>query len=198
MKYKKYIYLLSYTLLVSYLTKSFLPNHKVAPTVVYKTIRVPTVEYLHDTVKVFDNTSLRKVKVDTVLYYKYTSEEDVAIKDSIFKESIFIREYNQSFEDSVQTVDVYSKVRGTLLEQSLKYKTKPYQITLKDTVFLQPKSYLSAGIELGLPTTPSVGTSPDFKGNVSLTNKRGNSFSVSFDTNGRFWVGKQWKIKLKR
>lgn len=60
------------------------------------------------------------------------------LKDSInrlnmFLEAISIREYNETFLDSIQSVSVYSKTRGHLIEQSISYNILPQTIQV-DTV----------------------------------------------------------------
>lgn len=163
-----------------------------------KEVLVPSVEHVFDTITEFVPVYKPVVEVDSVYYEKYKQLKDSVAKDSMFKEAIKINEYNQKYEDTLQTIDVYSKTRGKLLEQSVKYTTKPYYITVKDSVAIKKKYTLSVGSELGIPTIPTLGSRPVLKANVILKNKRDNTLSISYDTEGRIWIGKTWKIRLKK
>tara|TARA_R110000772_G_scaffold50518_4_gene116149 strand:- start:33330 stop:33950 length:621 start_codon:yes stop_codon:yes gene_type:complete len=161
-------------------------------------IEVPSIKYVFDTI--YEPVPVyKKVKeIDSIYYKEYKKLKDSVKKDSMFKKAIEINEYTEKFEDTLQTIDVYSKTRGKLLEQTVKYTTKPYYITVKDSVEIKRKTILSVGAEIGVPTIPTLSTSPVLKGNVIITNKRGNSISASYDTEGRVWVGKTWKIRLRK
>lgn len=161
-------------------------------------VEVPSVEKVFDTIYEPEPYPVKVKEIDSTYYEKYKQLKDSVAKDSMFKEAIKINEYNQKFEDTLQTINVYSKTRGNLLEQSVKYTTKPYYITVQDSVAIQKKSSLSVGSEVGIPTVPALGANPVLKGNLVFTNKKGNTFSASYDTEGRVWLGKSWKIRFKK
>jgi len=166
--------------------------------IVEKEILVPSVEKVFDTVYEPKPVYIKVKEIDSTYYEKYNSLKDQMSKDSLFKESITINEYNQVFVDTLQTINVYSKTRGKLLEQNVKYTTNPYYITVRDSIEIKKKSSLSVGSELGVPTVPSLNATPVLKANLIFTNKKGNTFSASYDTEGRVWIGKSWKIRLRR
>lgn len=166
--------------------------------IVEKEVLVPSVTHVFDTIKEPVPVYVKVKEIDSTYYEQYKKLKDSVAKDSLFKEVIAINEYNQKYEDTLQTIDVYSKTRGKLLEQNVKYTTKPYYITLTDSIEIKKKVAVSFGTELGVSTVPSLGLNPVLKGNVIVTNKRGNSISASYDTQGTVWVGKTWKIRLRK
>ena len=157
-------------------------------------VEVPVVEKVHDTVIITEKDIIHISKPDTLLLKKYLDLKDQAKKDSLFKESIRIVEYNKPFSDDFQKVGVYSKVRGVLLEQSVDYKTKPKTIIVRDTIKIENKNKFYIGAELGIPTIPTLNSTPVLKGGFVFQNKKGNTFSLSYDTEGRVWAGKTFKI----
>lgn len=161
-------------------------------------VEVPVVEHVFDTI--YEPVPvLKKVKeIDSIYYEKYKQLKDSVAKDSMFKEAIKINEYNQKFEDTLQTINVYSKTRGKLLEQNVEYTTKPYYITVTDSIAIKKKTTVSIGFELGVSTIDPFSNRPVIKGNLILKNKRDNPISISYDTEGRAWLGKTWKIRFKR
>jgi hypothetical protein len=173
-------------------------NTKVEPEyiTVEKKILVPSVEKIFDTIRVpvpVDRAVI-KVEIDSTYYDRYLQLKDSIQRDSMFKEAIKINEHVQQFEDTLQTIEVYSKTRGNLLEQSVKYTTKPQAITVKDSVKIKKKNHLNFGAELGVPTINGLELTPVVKGNLIFRNKKGNTFSLGYDTEGKVWIGKTWKI----
>lgn len=68
---------------------------------------------------------------------------------NMFLEAISIREYNEIFSDSIQSISVYSKTRGHLIEQSILYNIFPQTIQI-DTVMdiecpIPTQKYISLG-----------------------------------------------------
>jgi hypothetical protein len=161
-------------------------------------VLVPSVNKQFDTIYEPKPYPVKVVEIDSTYYRKYIQLKDSVAKDSMFKKAIEIKEYNEKFEDTLQIIDVYSKTRGDLLEQTVKYTTKPYYIAVKDSVEIKEKWSLSLGTEVGIPTVPTLNAAPILKANIVIKNRRDNTFSISYDTDGRFWVGKTWKIKLRK
>jgi len=163
-----------------------------------KEVLVPSVEKEFDTIYEPVPVYVKVKEIDSTYYEEYKKLKDSVAKDSMFKEAIKINEYNQKYEDTLQTIDVYSKTRGKLLEQNVKYTTKPYYITVKDSVEIKKKYTLSVGSEVGIPTIPTLSSTPVLKANIVFKNKRDNTYSISYDTEGRVWLGRTWKINLKK
>jgi hypothetical protein len=160
-------------------------------------VQVPVVEKVFDTIYQPKPIPVKETVIDSTFYEKYVPLKDSVQKDSLFKEAIKINEYETTFEDSVQTIKVYSKTRGKLISQTAEYKTKPFTITVKDSVPIIPKVKAFVGVEAGVPTIPHLATRPVAKANFMLLTKKQNIISVSYDTEGRVWVGKTWKISFR-
>lgn len=156
-------------------------------------VPVPVIQRHFDTI-VPDPKTVIVRKVDSTIYNEYRKLKDSIQKDSAYRDAITIREYNQVFEDEYATDTVYSKVRGHLLEQSLLHTSKPRTITYRDTITIQPKNSFGISGEVGVPTVPGLSVTPVLKAGVYFRNKKGNTTSFSYDTEGRLWVGKTFKI----
>ena len=138
-----------------------------------------------------------ETKIDSTYYYKYLEAKSMLIKDSLFKEAITIREYKETVEDDTIKIDVYSKVRGSLIQQQIGYETKPRSIIL-DTIMDVPvkyKSKLGAGFEIGVPTGAQldINQAVIVKANAMFdTNKI--IYSVGYDTQRNAWFGLTYKF----
>lgn len=171
-------------------------NTKIEPEyiTIEKEILVPSVEKIFDTIRVPVPVDRAVIKIDSTYYDRYLKLKDSVQRDSMFREAIKINEYTQQFEDTLQTIEVYSKTRGDLLEQNVKYITKPSTILVKDSVEIKKRNHVHFGAEVGIPIRSSFEVTPVIKGNVVFENKKGNTFSLGYDTEGRVWIGKTWKI----
>lgn len=138
----------------------------------------------------------RPKEIDSTIYKKYQSLKDSVERTELFKEVITINEYKETFEDEKQSVEVYSKARGTLLEQSVISTIKKQQVEVKDGVEVKKKPSLFLGIETGFLLNANQFDVQQLtvKGQVQLLSKRGNITSLGYDTDGRIWVGKSFKI----
>lgn len=137
-------------------------------------------------------TPLPRPEIDSTYYWKYLSLKDSVARDSAYRDAITIREYETEFEDSIQTISVKSKTRGTLLEQSVSYLTKPR--TIEKTVEIPKKGGLSVGVDLGFPLNSNNPAPPVVKGSLIFRNKKKNTLSLGIDTEMRVWIGKTYKI----
>lgn len=166
-------------------------------------VPIPVIEKEFDTIKiptpVYIKSKPKKV-IDSVYYNKYKQLKDSVAKDSVFKDAITINEYNTKFEDDTLTINIFSKTRGTLLEQVAKYKTKPRVIPF-DTIIkvkIPPKAKLFGGFSLGVPIRESItDVEPIVKADLILKTKGDNLINLSFDNRGRAWVGVAWKFGKK-
>lgn len=156
-------------------------------------VEVPVIEKQYDTIYKPSPVIEKKV-IDKEYYNRYLTLKDSIEKNNAYKEAVTIREYKQDFEDSVQTINVYSKVRGDMLAQTLSYKTKPRELTVPVDIPSDKKRTFSAGMEVGVPTVQVYSFKPVIKAGLVYKNKRDNTFSVSYDTEGRVWVGKTFKL----
>lgn len=110
-------------------------------------------------------------------------------KDSLYKESIQLNKFSQTFDDENVKIDVSGIARGTVQSIKADYNIKKQPI--KERVFA-----LKTGVEYGNTTTLSNSV---FKGNLEFENKKGNSFSYGYDTNHTHWLGAKITIfEIKR
>lgn len=134
--------------------------------------------------------------VNQDLLDKYESLRDSVARKELFKEAITENEYKETYEDSIVKIDVYTKVRGTLLKQASNYFVKPSRLAYKDTVTIikpyTPKVHLYGGLEVGIPTENII--NPSIKGTLMFQDKKGNMLTAGYDTNKTIWLGKTWKF----
>lgn len=146
------------------------------------TIYLPTPVYIN-------NPSEEKLLKDNEVLLEGFKQADSSLKVKKYKESIEIKEYKEVFKDTFQTVEVYTKTRGEVLEQAISYKTNEYTLTeenpLKTPLNKSIKVY--GGLEVGIPMINSGDIV--FKPTIRLDNVLGGSFSIGLDTKGRGWIG---------
>lgn len=160
-------------------------------------VPVPSIEHFYDTIYMPD--PLVKYTVDSLvivnkklaakndsLFNKYTISND-SIKYELYKEAISIRDYKEIYIDTFQTIHVSTTTRGEILNQSVEYKTNPFNITIDTTVEMLNKvnkRMLMGEIEAGygvFSEQPLV-----IKSGISLIS-RSSIYGVSVDTEGRGW-----------
>lgn len=173
-------------------------------------VPVPIVETQFDTIYLPQPIKVvKEVQIDSTIYNKYLTLKDSIAKNKIVKEALTVREYDQKFDDSIQTINVYSEVTGTLNKQQVSYKTKPRTISV-DTIIpveveIPYKTKFALGGEIGIPlqgvkdiyNTPqgSVVIKQDFVGKVNFfIDTKKIIYSGSFDTEKRAWVGLAYKF----
>jgi hypothetical protein len=140
---------------------------------------------------VFDPVPLPKPrKVDDSWYNAYKSLKDSIAKDSMVQDLATIRDYKETFEDSVLTIDISAKVRGNLLSLQPSYKLKPFKIRY-DTIInvARPKDFFSVdfGVEVGTPLIPNgdpLIVKPEL--GIRLGKLR---ISGSYGSDNRAWLG---------
>lgn len=148
-------------------------------------------------------TVKKELVVDSLYKEKYEKaikKNDSLTAKNLFLESIALDTYEGTLIDNKDIkIDGKFTTRGKLLEYNIDYKIKEDSITyIPQIVTKHPKFVLVGGIDLHLPTQPQ-GTSPIVSAHVGVRNKKGNEFSVGFDTRGRFLVGYEFVIfKSKR
>tara|TARA_R110000823_G_scaffold11645_1_gene39386 strand:+ start:1336 stop:1935 length:600 start_codon:yes stop_codon:yes gene_type:complete len=199
MKNIKNIVLVVLVLLAAYFIydKITAPENEIQYVDVVIEVPVPGIpgEIQHDTI-----AEPYEVKVpnplNNELLQKYNKTKDSLERLKLFTDAITIRNYNEIFEDSIQTINVVSKVQGRLLDQDPTYFVKPRTIIL-DTVIpvLVPKKFkVFVGAELGIPSQDLDVTNTIIKANLLLKNRKDNIMSFGFDTNKTVWLG--YNIKL--
>jgi len=149
---------------------------------IVRTVTVPETVTVFDTIRIQQPVIVHQV--DTVVVEKFIQAND-SIKIDMYKDAVAIREYNQVFEDSLAKIEVYSKARGTLIEQSTNLTIFERQIT--DTVPL-PKS------KGNLYLVPEVGLNTKLEGlrakaGLMYQDRNKHLYSFSIDTDGYVYVG---------
>ena len=115
-------------------------------------VPVPSIEKEFDTIKLPPQI-IKEKEIDSVYYKEYLKLKDSIARDSAYRDAITIREYKPYVEDDTIRIDIYAKVRGSLLESQISYKTKPYTIPV-DTIISVPipkYSEFYGGIETFIP-----------------------------------------------
>lgn len=135
-------------------------------------------------------------EVDSTWYIKYTELKEKVDRDSLFREAIKINEYTETYEDENVKIDVYSKTRGELLNQSIPdYIVKPKTVTVPQTTIIKkepPKINLYGGLELGNPLDGTL--DPILKATGYIQGKKGGMISIAIDTKKNGFIGKIWKF----
>jgi hypothetical protein len=156
-------------------------------------------EIQHDTIQVPFEVKVPN-PLNNKLLEEYTKTKDSLERLKLFTDAITIRNYNEIFEDSIQTINVVSKVQGKLLDQDLSYFVKPRTVKL-DTVIpvkIPNRFKVFLGAETGLPVfdmnNSNVNSAPVVKVNLFLKNRKDNMLSLGVSTDKRLWLG--YNIKL--
>jgi len=144
----------------------------------------------------------KESKVNIELLKKYNallSSKDSVAKLDLYKEAITENSYNESYEDKLVKIDIYTKVIGTVLKQAATYQIKPSTISIKDTteiIYGNPKvNKVYIGAEVLIPFNQEKLA---LKGSLYFQNKNDNIITAGYDTNGIWSVGYIYKIKFKK
>src|SRR5690606_24348889 len=101
-------------------------------------VTVPEFNTHYDTIEIERPVYVHKV--DTVYIDRFIHSDSIE-KVDLYRDAVTIREYNQVFEDSLSKIEVYSKTRGDLLNQSVNLTVFDREII--DTIpFPRPKGNL--------------------------------------------------------
>ncbi len=137
-----------------------------------------------------------KFNVDSEYKKKYEDAKDSLEKQKLYLESIRIREYNKKLVDN-DTIEIHGtlKTRGSLLDYKIDYKIKSSNITYTPKIVTKrPKLSVGLGMQTGIPMNPE--TNFLMKGDIFFENRKGNGFSVGYDTDKRVWFGIRKTFKL--
>jgi hypothetical protein len=193
---KKYIILLSIGVLIGFISSYFIfkETKEYINVPIKIEVPVPVIEEKFDTIYLPSKIKNNKPIIDSTYYKKYINLKTSIEKDSAYKEAITINEYRPTFEDKNIKIDVYSKVRGELLENQISYKTKPRNIIV-DTIIKIPvpkKSELYVGGEVVLPTNPIIAKTPSIIIGGAFVNKNHNKIY----TGGYDFINKSAKVGI--
>ena len=164
-------------------------NKEKAPEIIVRTVTVKVPEIINHIDTIYKPIPKVIYKTDTIILKKFLSASD-SLKIALYVDATKIREYKEQFKDSTQEVNVFTKVRGEMLAQSLDYKIFERIITHSDTIEIKKKR--------SLYLLPKLGTDFDskIKASIGLTliDKKNNLFSIDFDTDKvfSFGMGLKW------
>lgn len=149
---------------------------------VMRTVVVPEVVTHYDTVEV--EKPINIYTVDTVHIERFISSDSTG-KIDLYQDAVAIKEYNQVFRDGLSKIEVYSKTRGDLLEQSVNLKI--FEKHLVDTLPL-PKT------KGNLYLVPEFGTNINLEGlrakaGLMYQDRNKHLYSLSIDTDGYIYIG---------
>lgn len=165
-------------------------------------VPVPIVENYTDTIykpkPIYINNPLDKELIaenkDLIDKFK---KADSLLKLKQYQDAIAINEYKEEYIDTFQTITIYTKTRGELLEQYAHYKTKPYNIKLDTTVKVKVKNKFKVFglIEGGSNIIDENSFSQVVgKGTVIFKNSKDNGISLGIDTQGYGYLGYMFKF----
>jgi hypothetical protein len=129
-------------------------------------------------------------EIDSSYYKKYQELLTKVSKDSMFKEVIKIRNYEEIVEDDTVAITLNMEVRGDLLNYQMGYKTKPYSIPL-DTVLrveIPARNKYFYGLSVGMPIENDYVT-PILKLDLHWKTKGNSLINLSLDSHSNVWVG---------
>ena len=143
----------------------------------------------------FLQEQIDKLLVENQKLVELFSEKPAAEKDSVYKEAIKLNEFSKTFDDENVKIDVSGIAQGKVKTIKTDYFIKPQKIDVevkqKQRIFA-----LKLGAEYGNSIELNKGV---FKGNIEFENKKGNSFSYSYDSDKRHWLGyKMTILDIKR
>jgi len=157
-------------------------NRKPKKETIVRTVTVPEVSQEFDTIEVEKPIYIHSV--DTIYLDRFVASDSIQ-KIDLYKDAVAIREYNQVFEDSLARIEVFSKTRGSLQNQSINYKL--HERSLPDTIPL-PRS------KGNLYLVPEFGTNLNLDGlrakaGFIYQDRNKHLYSLSIDSDGYIYMG---------
>jgi hypothetical protein len=145
-----------------------------------KIITVPEQINHFDTITILK--PFKTVKIDSTYKHQYLTAKDSLQRLNLYLAAITIQEYNQNFKDSTQSIDVWTRTRGSILGQTVNYKIFEHQITTTDTIEL-PKARRT--LHIGFETSTEL----DLKASLIYTNRKKTIYSVGVNQDKAIFVG---------
>lgn len=151
-------------------------------------VKVPEETIVHDTVFV-PVPSKPVTKIDSIYYNKWKEVKgDYTRMDSLYKEAIAIKEYNEVIDGTKVESKLYAKTRGDLLEYQLtnriKEQTIPIDTTLTVKIPKSPEFYFGGNALMPFNNSEMK---PSIKPSLLYINKKHNkgyNFQVDFINKG--------------
>jgi len=187
---KAWSYLAVIILTIVVLGRCTKPKEVTVEVTVEVIVEVPVVEHVFDTITKF--VPIKETVIDSVYYEQYLTLKDSLSQVDFIKDALTVREYKETFDDSIQTIEVFTEVTGKMNKQSLSYKTKPREVKLDTVIPMKVKTprdfkRFAISLDAGFNTK---GSGEGVTGKLGLVYKtRKLDYKVSKSTDGRWWVG---------
>lgn len=163
-------------------------------------VPVPVVKKVFDTIYKPYPVYTKPNTIKVIEYVNATDEK----KDSLYKEAVTVRQYNEKFEDEYIVGNIFSETTGTLDKQSFKYETKPRTITVDTTVRttleVPYRTRFFIGGELGMPlqrydeiNESIIRNNIQARVNIGIDSKN-IIYNGALDTNKYLWFGAAYKF----
>lgn len=114
---------------------------------------------------------------------QYSKAND-SLKKELYQKAIALSAYSQTFENDTIKIEVGGMVRGELLSMKPKWIFKSFKAEVPAPPSIRFR--MTAGIEIGNTKAFDMFS---VKANVGFQNAKGNTFTISADTDKRFWAG---------
>lgn len=152
-----------------------------------KEITSPKIKYV---IQYKDRKVVTSAKVDTILAKEYLKANDSIEKLNLYLNSIKVRKYSQNFNNDDLDLTIDAEATGTLNYLKPKYTLKQREISVP----IKQKE-TSIAVYTGLELKTSLDASKtSLKGDLGIQNKKGDIYSVGYDTNKNVYIG--YKIRL--
>lgn len=133
----------------------------------------------------------QKNPVNDSILNLYVTAKDSITKLNLYIQAITEQSYVEHYRDTVQDIRVYSKVRGSLLEQQVSYTQYPSTIESEGETEVEIPKYneLYWKLSAGTRVLPNLQFKPVLEGEFILKNKRDELFSIEGNTRGDVLLG---------
>jgi hypothetical protein len=127
--------------------------------------------------------------LNMILSQKYEEAND-SIKKLLYMMAVAQKEYNLQYKDSVQIIEVYTKVaNGEIINQSIDYNIFPKKQTITGTTTVKIPVYNKLYYGFEVSNRFELNYKPSFAVGIILKTKKENIWKVSFDTNEELTLG---------
>jgi len=143
-------------------------------------VKVPEIINTFDTITIFKRSN--SVKIDSIYKNRYISTKDSLQRLKLYLDAIAVKEYNQNFKDSTQSIDIWTQTRGDLIAQTVKYNIFERTIKTNDTIIL-PNNRRT--LNLGFETSTNL----DLKASLLYTNRKKTIYSIGINQEKTVFIG---------
>lgn len=160
-------------------------NRDKTPKTITRTVTVKVPEIIRQFDTIYKPIPKVVRETDTIILKEFLSASD-SLKIAMYINATKEREYLETFEDSIQKIDVFTKVRGELLSQTASYKIFERSIRQTDTVRLKGERnfYL-------LPQVGFNNNAAQIKSSLSFLyqDRKNRLYTIGYDSDGFILIG---------